>query len=156
MTKAALDRFDHALLEEVRRNNLTPARLLADRVGLSESAVLRRLRRLRAEGIIAADVSIVRPEVLGRPLTVVVLVHLVREGRAQIEQFAVGLRRRPEVIDTWYVTGEADFVIIVQISDMAAYEEFTQDMFLANTNVASFTTMVSMRHFAPDFTRKDG
>ncbi|MDE1918383.1 MAG: Lrp/AsnC family transcriptional regulator [Sphingomonadales bacterium] len=149
MTNSVIDRFDRALLEQVQRNNLTPARVLAERVGLSESAVLRRLRRLRAEGIIAADVSIVRPEVLGRPLTVVVLVKLAREGRTQIERFIAAIGQRPEVVNIWYVTGEADFVLVAQVPDMSAYEEFTQDILLADANVESFTTMVAMRDYTP-------
>ena len=56
-----LDDFDHKLLMRVRRNNLEPARVTAEAVGLSESAVLRRLRRLRAEGVIAADVAVIDP-----------------------------------------------------------------------------------------------
>lgn len=58
---ASLDDFDRALLAQVQVNNQTPARQLAEKIGLSESAVLRRLRRLRSEGVIAADVSIVSP-----------------------------------------------------------------------------------------------
>ena len=61
----ALDRFDRALLAQVQVDNQLPARRLAERVGLSESAVLRRLRRLRREGVIVADVSVVHPGVLG-------------------------------------------------------------------------------------------
>lgn len=56
-----LDVFDRKLLERARRNNLEPARVTAEAVGLSESAVLRRLRRLRAEGVIVADVAVVDP-----------------------------------------------------------------------------------------------
>jgi len=78
----AIDAFDRALLDLVRRNNLTPARYLAEQVGLSESAVLRRLRRLRKTGIISGDVSIVRSASLGRPLTVIVLVSMVRGAHA--------------------------------------------------------------------------
>lgn len=55
------DDFDRRLLKLVRQNNLEPARTLADKVGLSISAVLRRLRRLRAEGVIVADVAVVTP-----------------------------------------------------------------------------------------------
>ena len=106
-----LDRFDRALLEQVQVNNQVPARRLAERVGLSESAVLRRLRRLRREGVIAADVSIVHPSVLGLPLTVHVLVSLEREGLAELDAFTRKLRARPEVRQAWYVTGEADFVL---------------------------------------------
>lgn len=72
-----IDDFDRALLREVQVDNQVPARVLAERVGLSESAVLRRLRR---DGVIVADVAVVRPAVLGTPLTVHVLVSLEREG----------------------------------------------------------------------------
>jgi Lrp/AsnC family transcriptional regulator, leucine-responsive regulatory protein len=145
MTEIVLDSFDHVLLDVVRRNNLTPAREIAKRVGLSESAVLRRLRRLRKTGVIVRDIAVVRPASLGRLLTVIVLVSLVREGLIQIEKFSAVIRSRSEVVNTWYVTGEADFVVVLQLKDMSHYELFTHEVFLSDPNVASFKTMVSMR-----------
>ena len=144
-----IDAFDHALLAEVQQNNLTPARVLAERVGLSESAVLRRLRRLRAEGVITADVSVVRPASLGRPVTAIVLVNMVREGRAQIDAFTERLQRRPEVVSTWYVTGNADFVLVLNLADLAAYDTFTNEVFLADPNVGKFETLLSLRELVP-------
>src|SRR5262245_33444493 len=121
MTKsAALDDFDLAILDEVQSNNLLPARELAERVNLSESAVLRRLRRLREEGIITADVSLVSPAAIGAPLAVHVLVTLEREGAAALDAFAQKMRKRSEVRQAWYVTGEADFLLHLQVADMAA------------------------------------
>lgn len=145
MTETVLDSFDRALLDVVQRNNLTPAREIAKEVGLSESAVLRRLRRLRRAGIIVRDLSVVRPASLGRTLTVIVLVSLVREGLMQIEKFSAVIRARSEVVNTWYVTGEADFVVVLQLKDMSHYELFTHEVFLSDPNVAGFKTMVSMR-----------
>jgi Lrp/AsnC family transcriptional regulator, leucine-responsive regulatory protein len=142
LMKTVLDRFDHALLDLVRRDNLTPARILAEKVGLSESAILRRLRKT---GVIVRDVSIVQAASLGRPLTLIVLVSLAREGLAQIEKFTKALRKRPEVVSTWYVTGETDFVLLLQLADMAEYEGLTRDVFLSEPNVSRFTTFVSMR-----------
>ena len=140
-----LDPFDHALLREVQINNQTPARVLAERVGLSESAVLRRLRRLRREGVIAADVSIVHPAVLGLPLTIHVLVSLEREGLALLDAFTRKLRRRPEVRQAWYVTGEADFVLHLQLASMEAYDDFAREVFLDDPNIRGFRTIVAMR-----------
>src|ERR1700712_542688 len=68
-----IDDFDRRLLELVRRNNLEPARTLADKVGLSLSAVLRRLRRLRAEKVIVADVALIDPALTGAAITMHVL-----------------------------------------------------------------------------------
>ncbi|WP_027132942.1 Lrp/AsnC family transcriptional regulator [Geminicoccus roseus] len=140
-----LDRFDHALLEQVQFDNQMPARRLAERVGLSESAVLRRLRRLRQEGVIVSDVSIVHPSVLGLPLTVHVLVSLEWEGLAELDSFTRELRARPEVRQAWYVTGEADFILRLQLAGMEAYEGFVREVFHDNRNVRAFRTLVAIR-----------
>lgn len=146
MTKATtLDRFDHALLALVQRDNQTPARLLAEQVGLSESAVLRRLRRLRAEGVIIADRALVRPAALGLPLTLHVLVSLERESAAELDGFIRKTRSRPEVRQAWYVTGEADFVLLLQLPDMEAYDRFAREVFHDDPNVKAFRTIVAMR-----------
>lgn len=145
----SLDRFDHALLARLRVNNQTPARELAAQVGLSESSVLRRLRRLRASGVITADVAIVDPAVLGRNLTIHVLVSLEREGLAMLEAFERRLRARPEVQGAWYVTGEADFVLQLQLGSMADYEGFTRAVFHDDPNVRSFRSIVALRRVVP-------
>ena len=144
MTRTAdLDRFDRALLAEMQKDNQTPARLLAERVGLSQSAVLRRLRRLRAEKIIAADVSIVSPEILGVPLSVHVLVS-ISQGSRTYKDFARKLRLRPEVRHASYVTGGADFVIHLRIASMADYAEFAKEMVHDDPNVVEYHTYVAM------------
>ena len=140
-----LDRFDRALLEQVQIDNQMPARLLAERVGLSESAVLRRLRRLRREGVIMADVSVVHLAVLGLPLTMHVLVSLEREGLTELDAFTRKLRTRPEVRQAWYVTGEADFILRLQLASMAAYEGFAREVFHDDQNVRAFRTIIAIR-----------
>lgn len=140
-----LDQFDHALLRLVQVNNQTPARLLADKVGLSESAVLRRLKRLRREGVIIADMAVVDPAVLGTPLTIHVLVSLEREGATQLDHFIRNVRSRPEVAGAWYVTGEADFVLQLRVAGMEAYEAFSREVFHGDPNVRGFKTLVAMR-----------
>lgn len=143
-----LDGFDHALIAQLRRDNQTPARILAERVGLSESAVLRRVRALRRSGVIIADVSVVHPAVLGTPLTIHVLVSLEREGSAALDAFEQKLRSRDEVQAAWYVAGEADFVLHLQLRSMEAYETFTRAVFHDDPNVRSFRTIVALRHVA--------
>ena len=145
MPESVVDDFDLALLDLVQRDNLTPARLLAERVGLSESAVLRRLRRLRREKIIAADVSIVRPEAIGLPLTIIALVSLERENAGVLDDFTRRAKARAEVRQCWYVTGEADLALVLRLESMASYEAFTREMFIENQNVRSFKTLVAMR-----------
>jgi len=140
-----LDRFDRALLDLVQRDNQTPARALAEQVGLSESAVLRRLRRLRQDGVIAADIAVVHPATIGLPLTVHVLVSLDREGAKELDAFTRKIRRRSEVRQAWYVTGEADFVLLLQLAGMEAYDAFAREVFHDDPNVKAFRTIVAMR-----------
>ena len=148
---AALDRFDRALLDLVARDNLTPARSLAAKVGLSESAVLRRLRRLRADGVITADVAIVRPAALGLALTMHVLVQMERENSTVLDAFARKMLRRPEVHGAWYVTGDSDFVLLVRVADMAAYERFSRATLNDDSNVRAFRTLITIRELVdPD------
>lgn len=148
MENADLDRFDRALLERLRVNNQTPARILAEQVGLSESAVLRRLRNLRKTGVIIADVSVVHPAVLGTPLTIHVLVSLEREGTRELDAFERKLRARSEVQGAWYVTGEADFVLLLRVGSMEAYERFTREVFHDDPNVRAFRTIITLREVA--------
>ena len=142
---ATLDSFDLSLLKLVQVNNLMPARMLAEKVGLSESAVLRRLRQMRANGTIAADVAIVRPASMGFPLTIHVLVSLEREAGSELEAFIRKIKKRPEVRQANYVTGEADFILMLQLSGMEQYDVFTREVFREDGNVKSFTTLVTIR-----------
>ncbi len=154
MTKQAeLDSFDHALLREVQIDNQTPARILAERVGLSTSAVLRRLRRLRAERVITADVSIVSPETLGVPVTIHVLVS-INQGSRTYSDFSRKIQSRPEVRQASYVTGGADFVLHLQVASMAAYAVFTKEVFHDDPTVAEFRTFGAMREVVGPTSRR--
>jgi Lrp/AsnC family leucine-responsive transcriptional regulator len=148
MESVNLDEFDRALLARLQVNNQTSARVLAEQVGLSESAVLRRLRSLRKTGVIVADVSIIHPAVLGTPLSIHVLVSLEREGTAVLDAFEEKLRGREEVQGAWYVTGEADFVLLLRVSSMEAYERFTREVFQDDPNVRAFRTIITLREVA--------
>lgn len=141
----ALDHFDRKLLVLVQKDNLRPARELGEMVGLSESAVLRRLRRLRREGVIVADVSLVDPAVAGEAVTIHVLVSLERERSFDLDAFIRKIRNRPEVKKIWYVTGEVDFVLLLRLPGMDQYADFVQQVFHADENVKSFKTIVSIR-----------
>lgn len=140
-----LDHFDRKLLALVQKNNLRPARELAEAVGLSESAVLRRLRRMRSEGVIVADVAVVDPSVAGEFVSIHVLVSLERERSFDLDAFIRKIRQRPEVKKIWYVTGEVDFVLLLRLPGMDHYADFVDDVFHADDNVKSFKTIVGIR-----------
>lgn len=142
---ADLDAFDHRIIAVVRRNNLEPARTIAGRVGLSESAVLRRLRRLRAIGVIVADVSVVDPARLKPAITIHVLVELHQSNLRAEQAFGRKMQRQPEVVAAWNVTGRTDFLLIVAVASIEEYQRFSDEILAADEDVRMFETLVSLR-----------
>lgn len=140
-----LDTFDHRLLDRVRRNNLEPARVTAEAVGLSESAVLRRLRRLRADGVIVADVAMIDPSRVEPRIVLHVLVEMDTQVRAHTDAIKAALIRSPEVQGAWDVTGETDFLLMVAVRSMAEYEAFCQRELTTEAHVRAFRSMITIR-----------
>jgi Lrp/AsnC family transcriptional regulator, leucine-responsive regulatory protein len=141
-----LDGFDRRLLALVRENNLEPARVLAEKVGLSLSAVLRRLRRLRDEKIIVADIAVVNPALTGSALTMHVLVQMQQAGPQTMDNFARAIGQHPEITAAWDVTGVDDFLLKVQVGTMEEYDAFTRRALGEDKGVHSFTTLIAIRN----------
>lgn len=140
----ALDNFDKAILALYQHDTRLPAQTIGERVGLSAAAVQRRIKRMRETGVIAAEIALIRPDAVGLPVTVVVHVDLVRETLQYIDTFKAAMRARPEVQQCWYTTGLTDFVLIVVVASMAAYEQFTREVLLDHDNVSKFTSYVAL------------
>ncbi|MDO9361526.1 MAG: Lrp/AsnC family transcriptional regulator [Sphingopyxis sp.] len=143
---ADLDDFDRRLLDLVRQNNLEPARILAEKVGLSLSAVLRRLRRLRDDKIIVADIAVVDPALTGSALTMHVLVQMQQAGPQTMDNFARQIARYPEITGAWDVTGDDDFLLKVQVGSMEDYDMFTRRALGEDKGVHSFKTLITIRN----------
>lgn len=141
-----LDDFDRRLLALVRHDNLQPARILAEKVGLSLSAVLRRLRRLREEKVIIADIAVVDPALTGSALTMHILVRMQQAGPQNMDAFAREIARHPEITGAWDVTGDDDFLLKVQIGSMEEYDAFTRRALGEDKGVHSFKTLITIRH----------
>lgn len=139
-----LDDFDRRLLAALQQNSRLTGTELAGIVPLSPAACLRRVQRLRAEGVILGEVAVVAPEAVGQGLSVTILVTMEAERRDLIEDFKRRMRRRPEVMMCFYVTGAVDFVIIATFADMAEFEAFAAAEFHEDRNVRRFETLVTM------------
>lgn len=144
MSHPKIDRLDRRILAMIQENNLLPHRQIADSVGLSTPAVTRRLKRLRADGVIREDVSVLDTEKLERPLTIIVTVVVESEQVEGLDAMREAFSRCPQIQHCHYVTGEADFILIFNVADMAEYEELTRKLFFKSGNVKRFTTFVSM------------
>jgi DNA-binding Lrp family transcriptional regulator len=123
-----LDRLDIALLACLQRDNLQTAEALAEQVGRSPSAVARRLRRLRENGAVAADVALVSEEAAGHPLSAIVHIQLERHAIQASDLLRRRLFASPNVQLLFEISGSFDLLLLVVAPDMDAYNLFVDDM----------------------------
>lgn len=146
-----IDNIDALLLTELQKDNRITSDQLSGVVNLSPTAVQRRVKRLRAAGVIVADVSIVSPKAVGRPISMIVSISLERERSDIIDRFRHAVRAAPEIMSGYYVTGEADFILVITAKNMDDYEEFTRRFFYKNPDIRSFKTLVVMDRVKSSF-----
>lgn len=115
---APLDDFDLRILARLQHDNQITNQALAAEIGLSPPACLRRVKRLRDERYIQQDVSVVDPNKVGLPLTMLVLVQVERERVDLLDEFKRFLKSLPEVMQCYVVTGRADFVLMIAMRDI--------------------------------------
>ena len=139
-----LDRFDRQLLNLVQEDAEQTAERLAEQVSLSPSAIQRRLRRMREHGVIARQVAVLDPRKIGRPTFFVVSLQVERERPELLAQFREWLAAQQHIQQAFYVTGEADFVLIITAPDTETYDALMFRMTSENPNVKRFTTNVAL------------
>jgi len=140
-----LDDSDVKILNIMQRNNRLPLDEIAKEVHLSASAVQRRVTRLRKEGIIQSEVAILSPEEVGRKLMAIVEVTLHEEHHTTLEHFNQLMVSTPEVMQCYYVTGEADFVVVITAENMKEFDSLTRTLFSDNPQIKRFRTGVVVR-----------
>jgi Lrp/AsnC family transcriptional regulator, leucine-responsive regulatory protein len=138
------DSFDLAILDILQRDNATPQRSIGEAVNLSAPAVQRRIRKMEETGVITANVAVIEPMAVGQHITVIVEVEVISETAELIDSAKREFASVPEVQQCYYVTGEADFVLVILVPSMAAYEALTRRLFFGNNNVKRFRTFVAM------------
>lgn len=142
MRDEVLDDVDRRILDALQHD----ARISAEQLGLasfvSASTAHRRAQRLRDNGTIMAEVAIVDAKAVGRPLVFIVGLVLEREDSPSLHQLRSWLGSEPSVQMAWYVTGEADFRLVVTARDVEEYDDMTSRLLKENPMVRGFTTSV--------------
>ncbi len=139
-----LDKIDRQILSVVQEDARKVSEDIAAIVGLSPAAVQRRLKRLRDSGAVEREIAVLSPRVVGKQMTFLVAVELERERADMVDAFRQEMRAAREVQQCYYVTGNADFLLIVLTKDMHDFEAFTRRVLFDNTNVRRFHTSVVM------------
>lgn len=123
-----MDEIDQTILDLLQENADQPAKRIADRVGLSPSAVERRIMRLKQTGVIQKIAAVIDPKAAGRGLTVLVELDIQNEHRHTLDAFQAWAVKAPEVQACWYVTGDMDYVLEVAVRDLEEYNDFIDRM----------------------------
>lgn len=140
-----LDEADHRILGVLQANADLTNLELSTRVGLSPATTLRRVKRLKEQGVIERFVAVLNPEALGAGFLAVVEVSLERQGDQAQQAFAALACAQPEVQQCYQVSPGPDFVLIAQVPDMPAYQRFTQRLLTEDANVRHVKAYFSVK-----------
>jgi DNA-binding Lrp family transcriptional regulator len=139
-----VDRIDRKILAFFQADTRRVAADIGEKVGLSAAAVQRRIKRLRASGIVKKEIAVVDPARVGAPITCLVTLGLVPRAapQGQLEAFRRDMLKASEVQQCYHVTGTVDFVLVVCAKSMEDYAQFTRRWFESNKAVARYDTHV--------------
>lgn len=140
-----MDRIDKKILNLLQKDNRISNQRLAETVGLSAPACLKRVKKLREKGVIMADVSIVSPQIVGHLINVIVEVEMNRDQLDVYDSFNRQMSACSEVTQCYQVTGEIDFVLVVLVPDMQTYEAFARRELASNPHLRKFRSLISLR-----------
>ena len=124
MPKHRIDQIDRKILTRLQKDGRIANNDLAADVGLSPSPCLRRVKALEESGVIRTYVALVDPALVDLPVNVFVSVTLEKQIEERLDAFEDAIRQRPEVLECYLMTGEADYLLRVVVPDLAAYEQF--------------------------------
>ena len=140
-----LDRYDRAILRLLQQDaRITNARL-AEKVSLSESACLRRVRALEECGLIQGYTALIDQQKAGFPVNVFVNITLDRQSQAGLEAFESAVRRIPQVMECYLMTGEHDYLLRLVVADMTDFERIHSQHLTRLPSVARVHSSFAMR-----------
>lgn len=117
-----LDAIDRKILDQLQRDATLSVADLADRVGLTTTPCWRRLQKLEAEGIIKGRVALLDADKLNIGTTVFVAVRTAQHNAQWLEAFSKAVQTLPEIVEVHRLSGETDYLLKVQVPDIAAYD----------------------------------
>lgn len=147
-TKPEIDSHDVRLLALLQEDATLPIAELAERIHLSPNACWKRVKRLEAEGVIRKRVALLDPEKLGAGVTVFVSVRAAEHSEEWLRDFAAAVRKLPEVVEFYRMSGDVDYMLKMQVADIAAYDAVYQKLIrsVRLSDVSSAFAMEELKH----------
>lgn len=137
-----LDSLDRKILRILQTDSLISNQMLADEVGLSPPACLKRVRRLRDAGVIQRTVAMLSPEKLGYPFLTAVRIKLERPREKVMREFEDWMRKLPRVMYCMTVAGDIDYILLVRSRDVAHYQDFARRVLATGPGIRSYTSEI--------------
>ena len=144
-TPVKLDSIDRAILAELQREGRLSNLELAQRVHLSPSACLRRVKALEDSGVIAQYVAMVNPRAVGKHGVSFTIINLESMNTPQLEAFEQAVRDQPEVLDCFYVAGSNDYLIRFTYRDAEDLERIHSEVLMRLPGIARSNSLLVLR-----------
>ena len=141
---------DRKILAELQDDSRLTMQELAERVGMSSSAVWRRVRALEDEGVIDRYAVIANARKAGFGMSSMVNISLARHEQKNVENFIHEVLRHPEVLECFATTGEADFHLRVVVEDIDAYNRFLDDFIFRLPGVSQVRSNIVLKEIKAD------
>jgi Lrp/AsnC family leucine-responsive transcriptional regulator len=142
--KFELTAIDRKILRALQEDGRMTIQAIADRVGLSPSPCLRRIRQMERAEIITGYSATVDQKAAGLPVSVFISIKLERQRARELDAFAAAISRWPEVMDAYLMTGQFDFLLRVVCADLETYEHFLREKLTQVEGVGSIESSFSL------------
>lgn len=139
----ALDDLDRNILVVLQEDASLPLDEIARKVGASKTPVWNRIRKMKASGLIRAEVAVVDPEKLGLESCFFVLIRTSQHDADWLDRFLEAVRSRPEVIEAHRLAGEIDYILKVRVPNARAYDAFYRAL-IKEVSIFNVTSVLSM------------
>ena len=139
-----LSKSDLNILRLLQENAREKLETIASETGLSVATVQRRVKHLKSTGVIERETALISADAAGYTMTFLIFVEMERERLDQLDAFRRKVKAEPQVQQCYYITGEADFALVVLGKAMAHFAQLTNRLFFEDTNVKRFRTSVVM------------
>jgi DNA-binding Lrp family transcriptional regulator len=141
-----LDATDRAILDELQHNGKLSNVELAQRVHLSPSACLRRVKQLEDDGVIAQYVALLNPKAVGQHGTSFTIINLETMSNSLLDAFERAVREEPQILDCYYVAGANDYLIRFCYRDAEDLERFHTEVLMRLPGVERSNSMLVLRN----------
>ena len=142
-TPVRLDELDRKILSLLQGDASLPLEEIASRVGASRTPVWNRIRRMREQGVIRAQVALLDAEALGLEACFFVLIRTTEHDADWAARFLAAVRARPEVIEAHRLAGDIDYILKVMVRNARAYDRFYQSR-ISEIRIQNVTALLSM------------